>query len=108
MNLSNISHKASPTACAAGYILSRRGWKSGIIALIVGLVSTIAFAEPPKESYKITQIPSPENSPLEVGGMDWMPDGRLMVCTRRGEVWSLSGSQWKLFATGLFSGGSVC
>src|SRR5947208_9428218 len=33
--------------------------------------------------------------------MDWLPDGRLIVCTRRGEVWTLSGSQWHLFASGL-------
>jgi hypothetical protein len=66
----------------------------------------VLFIAPPNladdtPSYKITPIPGPENTPLEVGGMDWMPDGRLMICTRRGDVWSLSGSQWKLFASGL-------
>ncbi len=90
----------SPTARAVGYNL--RGWKSTLFAILMALVPCLTFAaDAPKESYKITQIPGPENTPLEVGGMDWMPDGRLMVCTRRGEVWSLSGSQWKLFATGL-------
>lgn len=38
---------------------------------------------------------------MEVGGMDMMPDGRLMVCTRRGEVWSLKDGRWKRFASGL-------
>ena len=63
----------------------------------------IAFADAPKESsYTITRIPGPKDALLEVGGMDWMPDGRLAVCTRRGEVWTLdTKGQWKLFATGL-------
>ena len=96
------SHR-SLTARAVGYNPSPlRGWKSTLFAILMALVPCLAFAaDAPKESYKITQIPGPENTPLEVGGMDWMPDGRLMVCTRRGEVWSLTGSQWKLFATGL-------
>ena len=47
--------------------------------------------------------------PLEVSGMDWMPDGRLAVATRKGEVWMLEGVlaptpdkvRFKLFASGL-------
>ena len=47
--------------------------------------------------------------PLEVSGMDWMPDGRLAVATRKGEVWMLEGVlapipnkvTFKLFASGL-------
>jgi glucose/arabinose dehydrogenase len=70
-----------------------------IVAL--SLLCLSACAAELNDSYKITPIPTPENTPLEVGGMDWMPDGRLIVCTRRGEVWTLSGSQRKLFASGL-------
>ena len=74
--------------------------KHGFFAILIALSPFLSFAaDALKESYKITPIPGPENAALEVGGMDYMPDGRLMVCTRRGEVWSLSGSQWKLFAT---------
>ena len=73
---------------------------------------SVAYAEPSanngskKDVYQIVPLPTPENAVLEVGGMDWMPDGRLMVCTRRGEVWAMSHSlsgeiEWKLFATGL-------
>ncbi len=64
-------------------------------------------ADPPSSAvketpaYKIEAVPLPEESPLEVGGMCWMPDGRLMVCTRRGDVWSLKDGKWKRFATGL-------
>jgi glucose/arabinose dehydrogenase len=47
--------------------------------------------------------------PLEVSGMDWMPDGRLAVSTRKGEVWMVEGVlsgvpqkvAFKLFASGL-------
>ncbi|CAN5380485.1 hypothetical protein BH23BAC1_BH23BAC1_05030 [soil metagenome] len=44
---------------------------------------------PPKEEdyYRIVNIPIPEGISLEVGGLATMPDGRLGVSTRRGEVW---------------------
>ncbi len=59
--------------------------------------------------YKLISLPIPEGVILEVGGMTTMPDGSLMVCTRRGEVWkilnpNISGNQkpvYKKFATGL-------
>ena len=53
--------------------------------------------------YKITDIPAPDGVVLEVGGMDWMPDGRLMMCTRRGDIWSFQPEkgEWKQFASGL-------
>ena len=50
-------------------------------------VSTAFAADPALQNH---QVPGPEDGLLEVGGMDWMPDGRLAVCTRRGEVWTLS------------------
>lgn len=37
--------------------------------------------------YKLMSLPVPEDVPLEVGGMVSLPDGRLAVCTRRGDVW---------------------
>jgi glucose/arabinose dehydrogenase len=37
--------------------------------------------------YKIVTIPIPEGVILEVGGLAALPDGRLAVSTRRGEVW---------------------
>lgn len=46
---------------------------------------------------------------LEVSGMDWLADGRLAVCTRKGDVWIISNPHaakaadvgYKLFASGL-------
>jgi len=37
--------------------------------------------------YKITTLPQPADCVLEVGGIGVRPDGSLLVCTRRGEIW---------------------
>lgn len=49
-------------------------------------------ADAPKESdyYKIVEFPIPENITLEVGGLEFMPDGRLAVATRFGDVYLVS------------------
>ena len=60
------------------------------IALITFLSSTAQTSKPlPKEDdyYKIVTLPSPEDMLLEVGGVTTLPDGRIAVCTRRGDVW---------------------
>jgi hypothetical protein len=81
--------------------------------------------------YKLETIAVPSGIALEVGGMAFNPDGSLMVCTRRGEIWryinaalqaecakpglnraamlsgkapaasAAFGDRWELFATGL-------
>ncbi|WP_198175402.1 plastocyanin/azurin family copper-binding protein [Spirosoma telluris] len=71
-----------------------------------------AFAQRPaseEDYYRIVTLPIPEDIKLEVGGLAPLPDGRLAVCTRRGEVWIISnpymqGSRvatFKKFASGL-------
>jgi plastocyanin/glucose/arabinose dehydrogenase len=40
-----------------------------------------------EDYYRLVSIPVPEGIFLEVGGMTVLPDGRLAVSTRRGEVW---------------------
>jgi len=60
-------------------------------------------------SYALTTLPIPEEANLEVGGLGFRPDGKLLVCTRRGDVWLVHNptvedlSQLKItrFATGL-------
>ena len=37
--------------------------------------------------YRVTTLQPPENCVLEVGGLGFRPDGKLLACTRRGEVW---------------------
>jgi cytochrome c551/c552 len=62
-----------------------------------------------EDFYEIKTIAIPDGIKLEIGGVAPMPDGRLGVCTRRGEVWvienpyQLNGTQpsYKLFASGL-------
>lgn len=62
-----------------------------------------------EDYYRIVTLPIPEDIKLEVGGLAPLPDGRLAVCTRRGEVWIVSnpymqGSRvptFKRFASGL-------
>ena len=59
--------------------------------------------------YRLTTVPIPEGVVLEVGGLETLPDGRLGVATRRGEVWiienpsSLNGGRphFTRFAQGL-------
>lgn len=53
--------------------------------------------------YRIETLPIPDDIVFEVGGMNFMPNGELMVSTRRGEVWSVDveNESWSLFASGL-------
>ena len=67
---------------------------SGSMTRILGCLCLVlpgipAAAQNPEESnyYRIVTIPIPQNIMLEIGGMTFMPDGRLAVATRRGEVW---------------------
>lgn len=58
--------------------------------LILGFVAAGVYAQAlPTEDdyYKMTTVPIPEGVVLEVGGLAVLPDGRLAVSTRRGEVW---------------------
>jgi cytochrome c551/c552 len=59
--------------------------------------------------YKIITIPTPEGILLEVGGVATLPDGRIALSTRRGDVWVIENAamvngrvpSYTLFATGL-------
>jgi hypothetical protein len=59
--------------------------------------------------YRIVTLPIPNKIVLEVGGLAFRPDGKLLACTRRGDVWLISHPdaedpedvKYKLFATGL-------
>ncbi len=51
--------------------------------------------------YRLETIPVPREIILEVGGMAFTPNGTLMICTRRGEIWAKQENQWHLFASGL-------
>src|SRR6188768_2750047 len=58
--------------------------------------------------YKIISVATPEGILLEVGGVATLPDGRIALATRRGDVWlvenaSMDGGvpEYTKFATGL-------
>ncbi|MFT4539192.1 MAG: hypothetical protein ACI841_005464 [Planctomycetota bacterium] len=52
---------------------------------------------------------APQDSRLEIGGIDFMPDGRPIVSTRRGDIWTIAGAyseppfdaRFELYASGL-------
>ncbi len=82
-----------------------------ILSFSVGQQFAIFAQKPATEDdfYRIVTLPVPEDVKLEVGGLAVMPDGRLGVSTRRGDVWIVSnpymknGSAptYKRFASGL-------
>jgi hypothetical protein len=51
--------------------------------------------------YHLETVPVPKEAVLEVGGLCRMSDGRILIGTRRGEIWSKRGEDWKRFASGL-------
>ncbi|MFT7464215.1 MAG: hypothetical protein ACI9EF_002564, partial [Pseudohongiellaceae bacterium] len=59
------------------------------------------------DHYAIIDIPIPDDVVLEVGGLLQLDDGRLLACTRRGDIWALDNPlsakpRWSLWADGLF------
>jgi cytochrome c551/c552 len=84
-----------------------------ILSIGLSLLVTMAAAQvkPPVEEdyYKIITIPAPEGVLLEVGGVATLPDGRIALSTRRGDVWVIENAtmengaspSFTLFASGL-------
>lgn len=60
-----------------------------LTCVLAALIALPATAQSPEEQdyYRIETVPIPQETILEVGGMTFLPDGRLAVATRRGEVW---------------------
>jgi len=91
--------------------------KNKYIALLIGVFSiacsnvSAQHSKTPTEDdyYKILTLPTPEGILLEVGGVATMPDGRIAVSTRRGDVWMVENPAmengvsptYTLFASGL-------
>lgn len=68
------------------------------------------------DAYELARYQPPQGAVLEVGGMDFTPDGALYLSTRRGQVWRLDDpladdvttSRFSLFAEGLWEGLGLC
>lgn len=65
-----------------------------VIGLLTGLFllgcsGVYSQSEGPQEEdyYRLTTIPVPEGIHLEGGGVESLPDGKVAVATRRGDVW---------------------
>ena len=76
------------------------------------LILSINLTAQPKEAdyYPIMDIPLPEGENIEVSGIDVLPDNRIAISSRRGDIWIADGAYsatsdnpptWSLFARGL-------
>ncbi len=76
-----------------------------VLASTIGAVDESAY-------YKVDHLVAPPGCVAEVGGMDFLPDRRLVVSTRRGQVWIIedalapdpAAAKFTLFAEGLREG----
>lgn len=64
---------------------------------LTALLPTILDAQ----SYVVETIQVPRDIRLEVGGMGFWPDGTLVMCTRRGEIWKYKQGRFERFTFGL-------
>ncbi len=87
----------------------KRLWLLGLLALPF---TALEAEDDPSEPYRLEYLTPPDGARLEVGGLDFLPDGRLVVSTRRGQVWILDNvlspdpaeAGFTLFAEGLREG----
>ncbi|MDA7651799.1 hypothetical protein N8601_02205, partial [Akkermansiaceae bacterium] len=75
-----------------------------IYLFMLSLFVNFAFGET-SPSYKVTQIPNPPSKfgTKQIDGLDFLPDGRMVVCLPSGEVffYDPKTSGWQIFAEGL-------
>lgn len=76
--------------------------------LLLFLVGPAAYGQTEGEAakdypYRVETIETPEGLVAETGGLDFLPDGRLVAVFRRGEVMTYDPEtkQWEVFAMGL-------
>ena len=89
-----------------------KSYRFSLLAALVAVLSSAgslrADGNPPVEDgfYPITDLPAPDGSVVEPGGIDLLPGGKIVVGTRRGDVWMIDGvmeighgdEQWQLAA----------
>ena len=83
--------------------------KNAIIILLFTAFPSFVFGQDKAseaEFYELKTLPIPANIELEIGGMATIPDGRVAVSTRRGEVWMVENPYsvtpyYRLFAKGM-------
>ncbi|MBU6328027.1 MAG: hypothetical protein KGQ89_10375, partial [Verrucomicrobia bacterium] len=96
--------------------------KFPLVSLTLATVHGLAMAEPAtlapltpmspeiakaeREYFSVTAVPTPEGSPMDVSGLEMLPDGKLAVANRRGEIWMVGNPAdaaplWHRWAHGL-------
>ncbi len=88
-----------------------RNWKSVILFINLALIAIVGYATDQSareaEFYRLETYEMPTELKLEISGMALMPDGRLAVAIRKGEIWIISNAydsrhpRYKRFASGL-------
>lgn len=78
--------------------------------VLLGIVAPVRAADPVENDYyKLTVLPTPEGTVLEIGAIEPLPNGQVAVSTRRGEIWLVDNAyaenpaevKWTRFAHGL-------
>ena len=80
-----------------------------VISCVLNVLPQNSRMPQEEDYYRILTLPVPEGILLEVGGVATLPDGRIAVCTRRGDVWTVENPtmengdvpRYSLFASGL-------
>ena len=81
-------------------------WTLAICALSLGAGAHAQESPMEEDFFKIQKVPAPEGALLEVGGLTMMPNGKLGVATRRGDVFIVenptsNNPYWTKYAYGL-------
>lgn len=79
---------------------------------VIGSAPDAQTSQQEAEYWAVDYLTPPEGTRLEVGGMAFLPDGRLVLSTRRGQVWIVENplaedpreARFSLFAEGLWEG----
>ncbi|MEM6645288.1 MAG: hypothetical protein AAF730_03455 [Bacteroidota bacterium] len=74
--------------------------------LALGLTACAPPADPLGPAYVVETIPMPDGLVAETGGIDFLPDGRLVASFHRGEIliYDPETQAWSTFADGLHDG----
>ncbi|MBL8862818.1 MAG: DUF1080 domain-containing protein [Planctomycetes bacterium] len=83
-----------------------------MIALTACIATGLSLSADESLYYAVDHLVAPKGCVAEVGGMDFLPDGRLVVSTRRGQVWIVenaldpdpAAAKFTLYAEGLWEG----
>lgn len=76
------------------------------IALVTSALCQNGASPQESDYYKITSFTIPEGHSVETGGIALMDDGKIAVCSRRGQIWTIENAadhpntpaKWTLFA----------